>query len=351
MLEEAIRLGEYRAGDQLPAEQDLATRFGVSYTTARRAVSDLVLADFLERRGRKGTFVRGQSVHRLQQTTLHLICSTYINGAAEAFILNATRAAEARGWNVNVLRLAMGQQDLAVRALASGNPALICLDEIRETSSLGIAVRAARDRVVVLQPDMSAIGVTTVLTRLEAHIDMLLGHLRAAGHQQIAMIVQIPKDEKECSTSWQRHLTAALRQIDLCIDVIYVDTPPGYSPMRRAYEEVGDYLKSHPNVTALASMGEELTIGAMGACRDANLSVPDQISLVNDGDTPLLELVSPAITCVDHNMGLQCEEAVRLVAAHQNGLDTGAALHIVQSRLVDRGSVACVRSAPHAAAV
>lgn len=45
-------------GERLPSERDLAKRFGVSFMTARRAVSDLVDEGLLMRRHGKGTYVR-----------------------------------------------------------------------------------------------------------------------------------------------------------------------------------------------------------------------------------------------------------------------------------------------------
>ncbi|MDR3709507.1 MAG: substrate-binding domain-containing protein [Capsulimonadaceae bacterium] len=342
LLEGAIRNGEYVAGEQLPAEQDLAVRYGVSYTTARRAVSDLVGADILERRGRKGTFVRQRTQERLQQTTLHVICGTYATSAAEAFMRSGIRAAQARGWNVNILRLGSGQQDLAVRALASGGPALIMLEDIRQSSSLGLALRSSRDRVVVLQPDLSDFGISTVLTDLRADIRMGLDYIRAAGHTHIAIAVQLPADERECETFWQRQTFKLIANLDPSIEIVRVDTPTGMSPMMHAYEEIGPFLRRHPDVTALFTFGDELAIGAMGACRDLRLGIPDRISLINKGNSPLLELVSPAITCISHNVEMQCEEAIAILHSRMNGGDSGDALHVILSRLIDRGSVASV---------
>ena len=58
-LATAIRLGVLRAGDRLPAERDLAERFGVSRVTLREAIRALRDVGLLEsRRGRGGgTFV------------------------------------------------------------------------------------------------------------------------------------------------------------------------------------------------------------------------------------------------------------------------------------------------------
>lgn len=56
-LLQAIELGQVSPGDALPSEKDLASRFGVSVGTLRRAVDDLVAEHILVRRQGRGTFV------------------------------------------------------------------------------------------------------------------------------------------------------------------------------------------------------------------------------------------------------------------------------------------------------
>ncbi len=49
--------GEWKPGDQLPTEAELATRFGVAIFTVRAGIGELVDAGILTRRQGKGTFV------------------------------------------------------------------------------------------------------------------------------------------------------------------------------------------------------------------------------------------------------------------------------------------------------
>jgi GntR family transcriptional regulator len=67
-LKEGIRgrilRGEYKEGDLLPTERDFAERYGLSSTTIRRALGDLVNEGLLERKAGKGTFVRTPKVKR-----------------------------------------------------------------------------------------------------------------------------------------------------------------------------------------------------------------------------------------------------------------------------------------------
>lgn len=57
LLLESLRSGEWRPGDAIPSEIELAARFRVSQGTVRKAVDELALENLLVRRQGKGTFV------------------------------------------------------------------------------------------------------------------------------------------------------------------------------------------------------------------------------------------------------------------------------------------------------
>lgn len=56
-LLQCLAKGEWKPGNRLPAEPELAARFGVAIPTVRAGVADLVAAGVLIRRQGKGTFV------------------------------------------------------------------------------------------------------------------------------------------------------------------------------------------------------------------------------------------------------------------------------------------------------
>ena len=51
-LKESIEKGKWQVGDRIPAERELAEKYGVSRMTLRQAVQTLVDEGILERRGR-----------------------------------------------------------------------------------------------------------------------------------------------------------------------------------------------------------------------------------------------------------------------------------------------------------
>jgi len=59
-LRSALDAGEWRVGDQLPPERELADRYGCSLITVRRALGDLARERRIERARGRGTFVSRQ---------------------------------------------------------------------------------------------------------------------------------------------------------------------------------------------------------------------------------------------------------------------------------------------------
>ena len=57
LIVQALESGEWRPGEAIPSEQELAARFGVSQGTVRKAVDELAAENVLVRKQGKGTFV------------------------------------------------------------------------------------------------------------------------------------------------------------------------------------------------------------------------------------------------------------------------------------------------------
>ena len=65
--------GEWKHGELIPSESDLAKRFGVSKGTIRRALDELVAENILVRRQGRGTFVATHTRSRTHYHFFHLI--------------------------------------------------------------------------------------------------------------------------------------------------------------------------------------------------------------------------------------------------------------------------------------
>ena len=59
-LRASLDSSEWRSGDRLPTERDLAARYGCSLITVRRALTELAREARIERTRGRGTFVPGR---------------------------------------------------------------------------------------------------------------------------------------------------------------------------------------------------------------------------------------------------------------------------------------------------
>lgn len=67
-IEESVLNGTYKAGDQLPAERELAQRFGVSRTAVREAVKALREKGLVEAYSGRGTFITDGTSQAIKQS-------------------------------------------------------------------------------------------------------------------------------------------------------------------------------------------------------------------------------------------------------------------------------------------
>ncbi len=69
----SLQAGEWKPGDMIPSELDLAARFRVSQGTVRKAIDELATDNLLVRRQGKGTFVATHAEQRTQYRFLRLL--------------------------------------------------------------------------------------------------------------------------------------------------------------------------------------------------------------------------------------------------------------------------------------
>ena len=72
LILQGLQAGEWKPGEAIPSEMDLAARFKVSQGTVRKAIDELAAENLLLRRQGKGTFVATHSERQVRYRFLHL---------------------------------------------------------------------------------------------------------------------------------------------------------------------------------------------------------------------------------------------------------------------------------------
>ena len=341
-LEASIREGDFHTGERLPSERQLAAQFGVSHMTARHAVTDLVESELLERRPQSGIYVRPQTREKLSRLTLNLICLPEDSSITRSFLHLGTQEAARRGWRTRITRLHHGYERPLVRAVRGGEPSLVFLGIPALWSSLCDAMEHAAGRAALVGNRLDERGIPSVQADDVLAVQMAVKHLHEAGHSKIGLVSRDP-DHPISSTqiaAWRS--ACAYVEDDFQRRLIRVESDNVALRMQHAHKAVSRYLAAHKTeVTAIIGLDDEVILGALAACHDAAHPVPHDMSLVNIGDSPLLQFARPfGVTAVDVQMQTHIEESLQMVeAALASTLSPQDRLRLVKPCLVKRDSV------------
>jgi len=91
LILQSLQGGEWKPGDVIPSEQDLAARFRVSQGTVRKAIDELAADNLVVRRQGKGTFVATHAERHIQYRFLRLQPDTGQEDRAERTIVECKR--------------------------------------------------------------------------------------------------------------------------------------------------------------------------------------------------------------------------------------------------------------------
>ena len=134
MLTQSLIDGEWKAGEMIPSEMELASRFQVSQGTVRKAIDELVSESILMRRQGKGTYVMTHNEEGMKLRFLRLTGEDGQKGVPQNQLLSCIRT-KASAKVAKKLNLKTGAAVIEIkRVLVIGGRPLI-LDQIVVPSS------------------------------------------------------------------------------------------------------------------------------------------------------------------------------------------------------------------------
>ena len=91
LILQSLQAGEWKPGEAIPSEMDLAARFRVSQGTVRKAIDELAAENLVVRRQGKGTFVATHAEQHVRYRFLKLVPDSGGEGPAQRDILDCRR--------------------------------------------------------------------------------------------------------------------------------------------------------------------------------------------------------------------------------------------------------------------
>ena len=129
LITRSLESGEWRPGDVIPSESELAVRFGVSQGTVRKAIDEMAAENLLVRRQGKGTFVATHNDPRSFFRFLRIAPNHGELPSMKSLPLECWRA-KAGGDVANKLGLQAGAPIIVIRRLLRFGKEPVVFDEI-----------------------------------------------------------------------------------------------------------------------------------------------------------------------------------------------------------------------------
>lgn len=127
LILQSLESGEWKPGDTIPSELELAARYRVSQGTVRKAIDELAAGNLLVRRQGKGTFVATHAEHHVQYRFLRLKPDQGNTPTSSERQIIDCRRLRATAEVARALGLRAGEPVLLVRRVLSfgGNPTIL----------------------------------------------------------------------------------------------------------------------------------------------------------------------------------------------------------------------------------
>jgi hypothetical protein len=323
-LQARITNGEFRAGQFLPPERELADEYDVNRLTLRKALAELQAQGLLERRRGRGTSV---SMHRQDALAGQLPAIGYLGDSATHFykdlFIALNRAAAAQGQSIVLLQTG---QPLPARLICSP----YTLGDLANAPAVPGSVRVCVGGIPTLNGPIDY----TIWADREHAITMAVQHLAELGHRRIALVAT-----KDCDgAGWYASLYGTYRE---CLRMLRLD-------WHRLIGSNGDLQENEDNIAAaLADPATRPTAvvcdldwrahAVIGAANRLGISLPGQLSIVGMNDTPWTEACRPTLTSIAFPYAFMANLALSCLA---QGATSSVRRIWVDGDLIQRGSTA-----------
>ncbi len=189
-------------------------------------------------------------------------------------------------------------------------------------------------------------GVTNVLLDHKRAAELALRHLQQLGHRHIAFMRGQPFSS-DSNDRW-KSIVAVAREIGIEIrPELTIQLEKDLTSPELGYPVIQQLLSHKKRFTALVSFNDIAAIGAIRALRDANLSVPEDVSVVGFDDIRAAAYHNPSLTTIRqplHDMG---QSAARILLQRIQGFKDYPKEYAVPPELIIRESTAPVNNRPY----
>ena len=324
---------------------DVAKRAGVSASTASRALngrgelSDQTRAAVAEA-ARVLQFQPSQLARSLRTSTTHTV-GFVVPDVSSPFYAAALKGAQTTLHDAGYRTLLMDCEQSAEREVEALQTLLAHRVDGLLVSTVGLdrerfeQLIGARVRCVFFDSSIVGAGDGSVILDNHAGIELLVDHLVGHGHKRIGLLAGSPSE----TSGHERRSAFETAMARHAPDVAIAGIAGNEWSLHEGERATRDLLAHDP--TAIVASSVELGLGAMLACREADVRIPDELALATFDDAYFAELLDPPLTAVTYRPRDVGEAAANLLVEAMRDDEPTRRDVTFDVQLVVRGSCGC----------
>ncbi len=348
-----IQEGQYRVGDRLPSEQELAQSHAVSVITSKKALDELEREGLISRVKGSGSFVAASQPiagpNHVKMIAMVLPLGSDTGGGLELFY-SVEMIAKSHGYYVTVENTHSSSQrerEILLSLLGDGIEGIIYYPMFTaENFDLIKKLTMEKYPIVIIDKAIHDIEVDSVRCDNYNASLALTRHLIACGHRNIAFVSENVINERSSLRERFLGYSDALAEAGILLNLDNVLFPgaKGETAMEKNertayYKSVADHVLRDRSITALQVSSDRVAVELMRVCVKKGISVPKDVSIVGFDDLDVASYITPALTTAKQNFRAIGQTAAELVIGRLKNKDRKAEKVLIPAELIVRKSV------------
>lgn len=335
-LKRQIKDGILVSDTQIPSENELSRKYGVSRMSARQALTNLVGEKLLYRIAGKGTFVCAPA-KKAENTIIGLVLNNLGNPFFAQLTKTVQRNALAAGYDViYYANNDLIEESKAIDTLLKRRVAGVVIVPSQDLGEerLVEGIRAAGIPLVYLNRTLKSPEADHVVTDNAQGAALAMEHLHSLGHRRIGFVAASPYTSAVAGRLESYNSFIRSHGLSDCAATQIssrLNEDGGY--------EGGRILLSSANRPTAIFCGNDITaVGVMKAARELGIDIPGDLSVVGYDDIELSAHLTPSLTTVAQPVGEMAEAAMAMLLERIRGAKDKFKQVALPSKLMDRGS-------------
>ncbi len=335
-----ITSGEFKLGNQIPSEPEIAQQLGVSRMTANRAINDLRDAGFLSRQRGKGTFVIATSPEA-ETVQVAVVLNVDVEPAYDdsyfgTLFWGLHDQANRRNSRMRLLRFEAGIESnphiLSAAGVIAINPEEGQLDDLKR-------IRRSGRPVVLLGSDWPGSHISSVDSENRLGASLAVNHLADRGYTEIMFVGGYPESANTLDRLHGYRFSMKSRGLAFSEDHhIFMSPTPRLAP--KMLTDITEVVSKSEQPWGIFAGGPLLAMQLERGLTACGLTVPKDVALVAYDDPTFLTLVTPALTTIRQPLFHMAQAALDLLHQQIESGDPREHHIVLDPTLVVRGSTA-----------